>query len=396
MVNILFFTERNPESVFNGYSLRTLNICKKLKERNNKIYLLYIDSIQSHNNTEIFSKMLQIDIPNLYTAGYILKLGIGISSLNLIHKKLIKIIKEFKIDVIHVQGHLAGLITLNFLSKPKILDLTDSQILYYHRQLQITKSLNGKLKNYGLLFWWKYIENKLLNNFYITTVVSPKDAEVLKKLNKLSNIEIIPNGVDTNYFKPLKINTLNKPTILFHGSMNFKPNIDTANYIYNEIFPLIKEKIPDVHFFIVGRNPTNQIKKMDNRNDIIVTGEIKDIRKYLARTNVVVVPMQSGGGFKNKILEAMAMAKPVITNNIGSEAFDYKTRHCLVIGKNKYEIADKIVELLKSKDLMEKIGYLSRNHVIDCYNWTDTAIAYEKLYQKLIKNFDLIENHNLI
>lgn len=124
----------------------------------------------------------------------------------------------------------------------------------------------------------------------------------------------LPNGVDTQYFSPAtQISEIDSGLIVFTGEMNYQPNIDACMWFVEQVLPRIRCQI-DARFCIVGRNPTSEIKALENHY-IEVTGRVADVRPFLAKANLVVAPMQLARGVKNKVLEAMAMAKPVVATS---------------------------------------------------------------------------------
>ncbi|MHB8104774.1 MAG: glycosyltransferase family 4 protein, partial [Dehalococcoidales bacterium] len=220
--------------------------------------------------------------------------------------------------------------------------------------------------------------------FPVTTVVSPMDKKFLNKLNKKADVRVIPNGVDINYFSARDVIEEDYPSILFFGTMDFSPNVDAALYIYHEILPLIRVKIPNVKFYIAGADPSPEIKKLAKDNNIIVTGFIEDIRFELQRANVVLVPMRKGSGIKNKILEAMAMETPIVTNSIGAEALSEEAKNCLLIGDTADAIADHVVNLLINPERGLNLAKRGRTVVMRQYTWDGVAKQYEELYLELL------------
>ena len=146
-------------------------------------------------------------------------------------------------------------------------------------------------------------------------------------------------------------------------------NVNAVLYFSDEIYPSIKEKIPDIKLYIVGRNPPEKIRQLTLDESIIVTGYVEDVRPYLSKSSIIVVPMLSGTGIKNKILEPMAMKKPVISTSIGARGLDVTSGDNIVIADHPMEFAINVVELLNDERLRRKIACNGRKLVEIKYSW---------------------------
>lgn len=404
-MRILFFCERKPHSLCYGDTLRIYNISKSLTKRKNKVFLIHFSSrgnpqyLNKNLMDNVVEETFSLDFPNFYDNiyGKIYKILLSAPlsnfisfkpvSIRNIQNKLKNIIETYKIDLIHVQGPIAGLSMINFHEKPKLLDLTDSLSLSFKRELSPELFSNRRLQKHLLYNWSKGIEKTLLMDSDIATVVSSVDKQMLKDSYDKTRIEVIPNGIDGNFFSPKNNIRESYPSILFHGNMDFSPNIHSVKYIAEQILPLIKSKIPNVKFFVVGGNPTDEIKRLGENKNIIVTGYVKDIREYISKASVGLYPMKSGSGIKNKILESMAMGKSVVSNLMGVEALSEKAKKCILIGETPEELANHVLKLLKNEDIRTNLGKKSREVIIKEYSWENVAEKYEKLYEKLLNKF---------
>jgi len=166
--------------------------------------------------------------------------------------------------------------------------------------------------------------------------------------------------------------------------MSFKPNIDAVLYFYKEIFPKIRRVFPNIHFYVVGTSPVNEIIRLREDNNVIVTGAVDDVRPFIMKANVVVVPMRMGSGMKNKILEAMALQKPVVCTSLAIEALDNKCKNVVFIGNTPEEFADKTIMLLKNERERKEVGFKARKVVEEVYSWKRCAKKYCKLFETLL------------
>ena len=258
---------------------------------------------------------------------------------------------------------------------PKIVYAFDAVSAYNKDMSQKAETFSGKI------YWYLQYKKmqryeKIYNNYDVCLVVNKRDKKLLEKHIKNTPIKVVPNGVDTTYFTPKKDNIKSKK-LVFLGDMKTPPNIDAINYFCKEIYPLILEK-QSIELFIVGRNPTDEILKLNDNKYITVTNEVADVRDYLDKNTIFIAPMISGIGIKNKILEAMAMQLPVITTLNGVNGIDAINNKHLVIASNTKEFVDYIILLYQDPKLCDVIGSNARLFVEKYYSWSNVSEIIKK------------------
>ncbi len=399
-MRILICTFKIPYPLTGGGNLRIFNIGKGLSSEND-IFLFYFRTPSDNQNdlealrrSNIFKDCIHTEWPHSFAqraVNYILLRSnlfyrSGLPRFKRVVKsKVEEIVAQNRIDVVHLHGPLLGMLLAEFVSVPKVLDLGDSLSLQAKRDVQLSSHWRDFFINYCRSVRLTREEKYLLQNFAPTTVVSPVDKRHLSKLNQSADIRVIPNGVETDYFSPREDIEEDHPSILFAGVMSYPPNIDAALYIYREILPLIRSQIPDLKFYIIGRDPASKIKNLAKDNHIIVTGFVEDIRQYILKASVVLCPMRRGSGIKNKILQAMATGKAVVTNPMGAEALEQDAEECLVIAETATEIAQKTIELLGDKALRQNLGRKASELMARKYTWEDCSRNYENIYMELLQ-----------
>ncbi|MGA2502117.1 MAG: glycosyltransferase, partial [Tepidisphaeraceae bacterium] len=153
-------------------------------------------------------------------------------------------------------------------------------------------------------------------SFYAVVFVSQPDADRARQLSPGANIVRIPIGVDTEYFAPTD-QGVEPTTIAFHGEMGYPPNVEASSWFIANILPELKRRHPAVRFLVIGANPAEQMLSAARGDpNIVVTGFVPDIRPHLQSASVLVAPMQSGSGMQNKVIEGMAMAKPMVVTSL--------------------------------------------------------------------------------
>ena len=405
-MNILFITPRLPLPADTGAKIRTYNLLKNTA-KNNRVVLL---SLVFEDNQEAIKKLkeLGVEVYSIKGNGAInLKCLFAKRPLSIqkYHssdlKNLLKeIISNNKFDLIHFDHLHMGQYIDAVNGTPCVLDEHNVESIILKRCAQVEKNFIKKL-----LFNWQarkmaQFESRVVRKFSRCLVVSEKDKENLLKLAEGKvRVEVIPNGVDTDYFSltSLRVCELTslrvcefasceeEDALVFTGSMDWLPNNDAVIYFCNEILPLIWQKNQAVKFYIVGKNPSEEIKRIAKKDSrIIVTGDVSDVRPYIARAKVFVVPMRIGGGTRLKILEAMAMERAVISTSLGAEGINYTQDKNIIIQDPPGLFAESIIMLLENQEKRQELGREGRNLVKIQYDWSIIANKLQSIYQGIL------------
>lgn len=391
-MNILVIDDEWP-ALYSGKALRVINVFKKMEGRH-QAHFLYIGD-KPPVNTELIKDIFS-SIDSIYLS---LDAGDRIGRiLNLLFLKpgdyapwryrkeykkageqLQKIVEDKKIDIIQNFSYFFAQYAMGLNGCAKIWDVADSLYLTLRRKIQV-----NKLGPKALLYAQKLFnyEDEIIKKYDKTVFVSASDAEVHGKIKKRT--VLVPNGVDLDYFSALTI-TEDYPSVVFTGHMSFNPNVEAVLYFVKEILPLVREKFTALKFYIVGAEPNNEIMSLNGKDGIIVTGFVDDVRSYLAKASVFVSPMVNGSGIKNKILQAMAMRKPIISTTLGVEAIKYKADRDVIIADTPQEFAARLIQLLENKEKRDAIAGNGRQLVEKEYSWDMAVDRYEALYKELMR-----------
>ena len=253
---------------------------------------------------------------------------------------------------------------LNYLPKfpVSVLILHDVRALVCERKARTVNSFLLKLK-YNLKSWQhRHFERKFCRKFDLVITVSSSDEAWVRKHYEPKQSVTVPIPVDAKYFKPMPQIPEEKNRILFTGMMNHMPNVDAVQYFTWQIMPKIRKAVPKAEFWIVGRDPLPEVKALSDLPGVVVTGFVPDIRPYIAQATVVVVPLRFGSGMRNKILEAWAMGKSVISTQLGAEGLDYKDEENILIAEDG-AMAEQVIRVLRNKELRDRIRAKGRDLV---------------------------------
>ncbi len=241
-------------------------------------------------------------------------------------------------------------------------------------------------KGFQKLFWKvenervKKYERSIYDYFNQHSIITEQDRNLLA-IPSNKNISIVPNGVDTAYFK--NSNQNKKHDLVFAGNMNYPPNIAAAIFLVEEILPKLISQFPKITLLIAGANPSAEVQNLASEH-VTVSGWMNDIREAYCQSRVFVAPMFIGAGMQNKILEAMSSELPVITTTLAAEAFKEKDFSKVIEANSSFEFAKAIQYYLLNEGAQISDGKKNRTYVEEKYSWN---ISNKKLDQCLSNQF---------
>ncbi len=243
---------------------------------------------------------------------------------------------------------------------------------------------------YSLVQWRRLrsFERRLCLASERVLAVSPADATALARqaLHLSHRITLLPNGVDPAYWSrealfdeddaPLKADTL-----VFDGSMDFRPNVDAVIWFVQEVWPRVKARRPQAEFYIVGRNPLPAVEALGNLPGITVTGAVLDTRPWVARATVYVVPMRMGGGVRLKVLQAMAMGCAIVSTPMGAEGIEVSHNREMVLARSASDFVQSVLLLLANAPRRATLGRAAQQLAMSRYAWDVLLPALDGVYR---------------
>jgi polysaccharide biosynthesis protein PslH len=260
---------------------------------------------------------------------------------------------------------------------PTIVDLVDvdSQKFYdYTTQARGLKRWLYSLEARRL----RQLECTLPKRVQAITLVSEAEAQLYRSFCPNEKTYALGNGVDVEYFQPR--NAPLKPfECVFIGALDYPPNIDGMLWFCNHVWPQVRTRYPKATLSIVGRNPTPALQKLAEIPGVEVVGTVPDVRPYLAQATVVVVPLRIARGIQNKVLEAMAMAKAVVTSPEAMEGLPTKPSEQLLVTETPEEWVKSIGRLFIETSNREKMGQAALEYVRTHHRWSDCLSPLRRL-----------------
>jgi sugar transferase (PEP-CTERM/EpsH1 system associated) len=210
-------------------------------------------------------------------------------------------------------------------------------------------------------------------------VSTEREAQLTRQIAPTARVHVLPNGVDTEYFKPAA-EQASEPSVIFTGDMSYFPNEEAVVYFAHQVLPLIRRRLAGARFLIVGRNPGRRVEELRQIEGVEVTGFVPDVRTWLSKARVAVAPFTIAAGIQNKILEAMAFGLPVVATPRAAQGLSCRVAEMVDTGDTPEQLASKVAELLQDSEFARRKGLDGRRRVAEDYMW-DAAL--ERLLQLL-------------
>ncbi len=290
-------------------------------------------------------------------------------------------------DVLHIEGSFAGSLVPTDLPVAKVLSLHDSWTLRCAEMLQCSQSLREKAYYTFLKYYEPWFERLQYPRFERCVVVADRDAQEVRRIVPNASVAMIPYGTDTEYFHPVSVDK-QEATLVFHGHLGYAPNIEAALEFANDIFPLVRREVSNATFHLVGADPGPLIKALAARPGIRISANLPDLRAAVCSARIYVCAIRHGTGLKSKVLEALAMAMPIVAYHPGSTVgIDCVYGKHLLAAENPNEFAAHVVDLLRHPERAERIALAGRKLVEEKYSWESRATTFEELCQQAVEDY---------
>lgn len=398
-MNVLFLSTKSPYPLINGHSLRTYHTLRDAARRHDVTLVTFIQQPEHELKPEhlghlrSFCKEVHTFPVPVDQSRARLAFSLGCNLLSdlpfvaskydspAMRAKIREIIANNNIDLVHVDLLPLSVYLDEFAHLPKILVNHNVESVRLQRWAESDPS---PLKRAFLRLQWRRLcrfEKEMVNRFDGCIAVSDLDREVLVKMGIQTPIAVVPNGTNTEFFKPMGRPRIEN-SVLWLGHMDVHTNRDAVLYFWREICPLIRQRKPDTTIIFVGTAPPREIADAAAGDPRVrVTGFVDDIRTYVDEAEVVVVPIRIGSGTRLKILDAMAMGKAIVSTSVGCEGIDVTDGENILVGDTPHEFAEKVMLAHTNEELRSRIQKNARTFVKK-YDWDNLCQIQEEAYRK--------------
>lgn len=294
-------------------------------------------------------------------------------------REVAQALRKTSFDLVHVEHLRAAQFAPLGSGLPVVFDSVDCLAGLYRQMAQRRSSPAAKLVAAEEAWKLKRHEPRTLSRFDGIVITSESERDALLSLDGSLNVDVVPNGVDVQYFSPTEV-ARSPHRIVFSGKMGYAPNREAAIWFAEQVFPAVRDKFPEAEFVIVGNDPPESVKRLASSPGITVTGYVADLRPHLESSAVAVAPMQVAVGVQNKVLEAMAMGLPVIMSPLAARSLeDCDSR---LVARDPEEWSRQVTRLLEHPDEAASIGARNRGFVTEKSSWQSSAAILESVYDR--------------
>ncbi|GAB4530992.1 MAG: glycosyltransferase [Anaerolineae bacterium] len=291
-----------------------------------------------------------------------------------------------RFDVVHVE-HLRGAeLNHSVNGTPIVFDSVDSISLLFDLTRRSGPNWRSRLMARLDLQRTRRYESRLLERYSRVLVTSPRDREALVQLSTRQDLQerfvVLPNGVDLDYFSPLEDVPRDPATLIFTGKMSYHANVAAALDLATQVMPYVWSSRPEARLVIAGKDPVPELMQLAGDARITVTGTVPDLRPYLAQATLAVSPIRYGVGIQNKLLEAMAMATPVVSTSQATAALQVEPGRDLLVADTPQAMAEVVIALLADERQRWQVGQAGRRYVETYHNWDTAAGQLERVYRE--------------
>ena len=389
--NILIVSRFLPYPLNMGGKIRIYNLVKSLSNRYNFSLLSLID----HKDELRYLPKLKEIFSDVYPVHAKSPLGLDFRSQKFYPEQYkhgysysqeladkLKELKETKpLDMIHIESNellyladYAGCLPIVYTEHDiSFLSLGKS---YYKKDNQFLWPLVDNLKRI-------YFHNTQFKKIDRVITLSKEDENVLRGFFPKTDTTLVPTGVDLKHFS-LENNIRKAKKLIFVGHYRHYPNEDAVVYFVKKIFPLIRKNMPDVELLMVGSNPTASVENLAQEENVVLIGEVQDVKPYLLDASVFVNSIRVSAGIKGKVLEAMASGVPIVSTTVGSSGIDACPGEEILIADTPKEFARQVIRLLKDEELRATLVANARRLVEHKYSWFKSTAKLDKVYKSLL------------
>ncbi|MEK7847256.1 MAG: glycosyltransferase family 4 protein [Nitrospinota bacterium] len=391
-MNILILSPFSPYPINQGGKIRIFNIIKNLS-RSNSVTLVAIvdDLLQSESGPlkDLCDEVVFVERPpKLWRDRLAFLFGrepynfIRYSS-NQIKEELHRLLLKKSFDIVQIEFPMMWQYAYIFKDIPIVLDALNIEY-------EIVRQIKGIYKNpiRKILYVieekkFRRREEKAWAECSLCFAVSDRERNFIRSyLGNYDKVFTIPNGVDLEKYEYCPRDRTDK-RVLFLGSMDYQPNLDSVQYFLEEIFPLVKSRITDVKLDIVGRELW-KITDCFSANGVELHENVPEVLPYFRKADVLVVPLRYGAGTRTKILEAMATGLPVVTTSKGCEGLEVTNEDHLLVADSPKDIADAILTLMMDTRLTKRLVFKARHLVEEKYSWVKITQMIEEALVTLL------------
>jgi len=392
-MKILMITPYLPYPLLSGGQIRSYNLLKHLAKKHEITLVSFIrqkEETESIEKLKGFCQDVEVVLRrkawspvNILLSGFShLPFLVAIYYSPQAKKIISDLLEKEKFDLIHAETFYV-MPNIPKTSVPIILVEQTVEYLVYDHFVQTLRFSPAKvLLSYDVLkikFWERHFWQKAKK----VVAMSKSDQQVMKTQVTKLDADIVPNGVDSQFFAQTQRKKTKQPTVLFVGNFRWLQNREAVEFLVSKVWPQIIQILPRAKLWIVGRNPTDSVRKLAKNSQIIVDDKVGDIRWAYAASDVMLAPIFGPGGTRFKILEAMASGLPVVTTTTGIEGVPASDKKEVIIADDAQRLAKSTTELLSDRQLSQTLAVNAKKLIAKHFDWSEISLKLDQIYREV-------------
>lgn len=400
-MKILQVTNKVPYPAKDGGAIACMNLTSGFALLGNEVTVLSMNTRKHHTDISEIPESVKdwatfhlVDVPASVSAGAalvnLLFSGKPYNAVRFISKafsdKLKELLIKQKFDIVQLEG----LYVCPYI--PVIRKYSDAKIVYRahnieHEIWERTAAIsNGFRRLYMNILAQriKIFERKFINEYDLLVPITERDRIILDKMGNIRPTHVSPTGIDTKQLIPHAKN-LEYPSVFHIGSLEWAPNQEGLLWFVEKCWPKINAKYPELKFYIAGRKAPDWLIRRFNAPNIVFMGEVPDAYQFINSKAVMVVPLFSGSGMRIKIIEGMALGKPIVTTPIGTEGISTQSEKNIIIADSEQEFINGVERLINDKELFHAMGSNAIEYIQEKFDNLALACALTGFYKKNIE-----------
>jgi len=294
-----------------------------------------------------------------------------------------RVVREERIDVIHAHFLHVGQYAFNKGTAAFVYDAHNLEHVLWERFGKVQK--NPVMRTFARLQLPKFVDwqQRVAGASEKIVTLSDADRDEFLRIAPAADIVTVPNGADVEFFTPLATPAEEPRSIVYFANFGWPPQDDAALYFHNDILPLVRAEFPDVKLYLAGKTPPPAIQALAS-DRVVVTGLVPDIREYVQRAAVVVLPLRVGAGTKHRVFQSLAMEKPLVTTSVGAEGIALEHGKTAFITDDAAQFAAHTITLLRDADLRRRMGKAGRELVLEKYDWRSNYAILDRVFHEAV------------
>lgn len=397
-MRILQVTNKVPYPVKDGGAIACMNLTRGFSLLGHEVTILSMNTVKHHVSLEEIPESIK-DLAEFRLVKVPASISIFSALVNLLFSKkpynAVRFIsKSFKIELKNLLNEkqfdiiqLEGLYVCPYISE--IRKYSSAKIVYRahnieHEIWERTSSMSKGLEKFYLKILSKRIkkfETVLLNSYDLLVPITERDGAILDELGNSKPRHVSQTGIDAAALIP-NSKKLEHPSLFHIGSLEWAPNQEGIIWFLEKCWPEIHDKFPNLTFYVAGRNAPVWLQKKFAFPKVIFKGEVTDAYEFMNSKSIMVVPLFSGSGMRIKIIEGMALGKPIVTTPIGTEGISTTAGKNILIAENEIEFIDSISKLINDRKVFDKIGRNAIEYIHEKFDNLTAASTLVEFYKK--------------